>query len=105
MPSQMRAERCAISHAPELADEVALELVEIEARAERALAPADDHDANLADRHPPAHRLVELLEKLLADGVLLVRAVEPDAGDVALDLVLDRLDLDHATDMQALLIL
>ena len=38
--------------------------------------------------------LVELLQQLLADGILLVRAVEPDAGDVTLDLVLDRLDLD-----------
>ena len=79
---------------PRAADEVALELVEIEARAERAVAAAEDHDADLGVGLRPAHGLVELLEKLLADGVLLVRAVEPDAGDVTVDLVLDRLDLD-----------
>ena len=79
---------------PRLADEVALELVEIEARAERAPAAAEHHDANVGVGIRPADCFVELLQKLLADGVHLVWTVEPDAGDVTVDLVLNRLDLD-----------
>src|SRR5439155_12213513 len=78
-----------------LADEVALELVEVEAGAEGALPAADDQHADVVVLLGPDARLVQLLEELLADRVLLVRTVEPDSGDVPVDLVLDGLGLDY----------
>ena len=57
-------------------------------------AAAEHHDANVGIGLRPADGLVELLQQLLADASSLVRPVEPDARDVPLDLVLDRLDLD-----------
>ena len=76
------------------ADEVALQLVEVEARTERPIAAADDDHADVRVLLGADPGLVELLEQLLAHGVALVRAVQPDARDVAVDFVLDRLDFD-----------
>src|SRR5205085_6463811 len=77
-----------------LADEVALQLVQIEPRAKRALAAADHDHPHLRVVLGADTRVVELLEQLLADGIALVRSVQPDARDVSVDFVLDRLDLD-----------
>ena len=55
-----------------------------------ALSPPGD--ARTTDWTPSGSR--ELLQELLADGVSLVRTVQPDPCNVSLDLVLDRLDLD-----------
>ena len=90
----MRAERCAISSAYVLPDEVALQLVEIEARAEGPLAAAEHHHPDVVVGLGPLHGLVQLLQQLLADRVALVRPVEPDSRDVPVDFVLDRLDFD-----------
>ena len=75
-------------------DEVALQLVEVEAGAEGALAAAEDHHPDLVVGLGPLDGLVELLQELLADRVALVRPVEPDSRDVPVDFVLDRLDFD-----------
>src|SRR5262249_12626003 len=54
------------------ADELALELVEVEPRAERPLAATDDDHADVVVLLRALPRLVELGQELLADGVPLV---------------------------------
>ena len=70
------------------------ELVEVEPGAERALAAADHHDANVVVVLGPLPRPIELVQQLLADRVAFMRAVEPDPRDVPVDLVLDRLGFE-----------
>jgi hypothetical protein len=72
------------------AEELRLQLVEIVAGAERVPPAAEHDDAHLR----PVDRLPELLHELGAYAVPLVRPVEPDARDVVLDVVLDRVGLE-----------
>ena len=57
---------------PRFTDEVALKLVEVESRAERALTPADDHHADVGIVLGTNASLVQLLQELLTDGIALV---------------------------------
>ena len=94
IPSQIRADRAAISYACDVPMNSPCSSSRSKPGAERALAAADDHHAHVVVVLGPLPRPVELLEELLADAVPLVRTVEPDPRHVALDLVLDRLGLD-----------
>ena len=76
------------------ADEVTLQLVEIEPGAEGSLTAADHHHAHVRIFLGPDAGLVELLEQLLADRVALVRSIQPDSRDVPVYFVLDRFDFD-----------
>jgi len=79
-----------------VADEVAHQLVEVEPGAEGSVAAAENHHPDVVVLLGPDPRLVELLEELLAHGVELVRTIEPDSGDVPVDLVLNGLGF-HCT--------
>ena len=71
--------------------EVLEQLVEVEARAERVVAAAEDHRADLSVLLGAVDGDLELGQQLLAHAVALVRSVQPDVGDHAPLLVLNRL--------------
>jgi hypothetical protein len=64
-------------------DVVREQLVEVEPGAERAATPAEDQHPQVGVAVDLADDLVEAVQQLHGDGVLLVRPVQPHAGDVA----------------------
>ena len=75
-------------------DVVREQLVEVEPGAERALTSAQDQHPQVGVAVHLADDLVEPVQQLDGDGVLLVRPVQPHAGDLAVllehDVVGDR---------------
>jgi hypothetical protein len=69
--------------------------VKVEARAELVLDSAEHEHLEIGIGVDLLDDLVEAVQQLDGDGVLLVRAVQPDAGDVAILLEEDVIGLDN----------